>query len=243
MVRGKRVYVPEFSIGATSLAFQPPGLQIKDYNEIVFDEFKNEIASAKLPVTVATPEFLKFHASILNYENSVKLQFADSPTISVDFTAELDTSSLEFVGVLSYPDDVDLAAIAYLEGRSDNTEAEKETLKVLKNEKENDNQIRPIIEYWDTECQNGKPLNRDILLINFMDRKTRVWNTPKEDSTGRTIAPDSTNRGRINRESDLGTELSRTHLAETSGRHATEKAEKAIKMHCPLPLLQPLITL
>lgn len=242
LVRGERVYAPVLAISTPSLGFQPPGMQISEYDSIVFMELKEEIESAKLPVyhkTGGNPDFTKFHASILNYERSVKLQFADSPAISVDFTAELDTSSLEFVGVLGFPDDLDLAAMAYLEEKTD--EKSKEALKILRNEyNETD---RSLLEYWDTERIDQQPLNRDILLIDIENGKTQVWYTPRQSSHGKPIPPDSKDRTREYRNSFLWSELSRTHLAATGGRHTTEKAEKAIKMHSPLPLLQPLITL
>ena len=59
LIRGDMVYVPEFAIGKTSLDFQPPGLQVSEYDEIVFEELKNEINSAKLPVINGNPEFIK----------------------------------------------------------------------------------------------------------------------------------------------------------------------------------------
>jgi len=239
LIRGDKVYIPEFvTISKTSLSFQPSGLRIKEYDEIVSKEFEQEIKSAKLPVINEQYNFYKFHASILNYENSVKLQFADSPAISVDFTAELETSSLEFVGVLSFPDDVDLSAIAYLDGKVSRSTKEDSMLEVLRNDL--DNKKRHPLEYWDTECnkKNGTPLNREILLIDIKCGKTHVWKL-----TAESIEPDSLKRKRVGSESDLWKELSKTNLELSNGRYITEKAEKAIKMHCPMHFLQPLITL
>ena len=75
---------------------------------------------------------------------------------------------------------------------------------------------------------------RDIHLIDFESGVDTVWYKLKlKDKIGRGL-----------RKSTLWQELSQTKLGPmgTGGRLATEKLEKAIKMHCPLPRLQPLIT-
>ena len=94
------------------------------------------------------------------------------------------------------------------------------------------------IEYWDGELDSkGKPADRDIHLINITDGKITKW-----------FIKDKKIRKRETDHTYLWDELSDTRLGPleekgTRGRFATEKLEKAIKMHCPLPHLQPLVRL
>lgn len=260
LVRGDRLYVPNLVAGGGAIEFQPPDVTTKYYDEVVFQELKSEIQRASLPISTKHYKPTHFFASILSYERSAKLQFASSPAISVDFTAESDTSSLEFVGVLNFPENLDWAALAYLENkiyaiqRRLNKVSEEERQKLEqdleiaqrnKTEMEKELEVipRPLLEYWDTECAGATPLNREIHLVDIQTGDVDVWYTPSVNKKGRPIAPDNKIRSREVRKSSLWTELSRTHLESTSGRYATEKVEKAVKMHCPLPWLQPLITL
>lgn len=59
LIQEKRVYVPVVTISNASLGFQPPGLQISDYDKILLKEVKQEIESAKLPVVQNSIERLK----------------------------------------------------------------------------------------------------------------------------------------------------------------------------------------
>ncbi len=265
VIRGERLYVPQLATGKVSIGFQPPDIDFDDYHQIISRELKEEIEKSKLPITNVPIRLTPFYVKILDYERSAKLQFGYSPPISVEFTAETDTSSLEFVGILSFPDDLDLAAVAFLEnqiykfkelqrkGKASNDDLDM--LQKVTDDKrilEEELQIptdRPRLEYWDTErywdtSRNADtPLNREIHLLDIQTGNVDVWYTPGADAQGQEIQPDSTRRTRAVRQSTLWSELSRTHLGTTGGRYATEKVEKAIKMHSPLPWLQPLITL
>ena len=259
LVRGERLYVPQLATGELSIGFQPSDINFDDYHQIMLEELESEIKESKLPITKGPLRPTPFYVKILNYERSAKLQFAYSPAISVEFTAEIDSSSLEFVGVLSFPEDLDLAAMAFLENQihriekleRDNraSQDDLDTLQRIKEEKRILEQElkspsnRPHLEYWDTERAGGIPLNREIHLLDIQTGDVDVWYTPEVDTQGKKIPANSTRRTRKVRRSTLWAELSRTHLGATGGRYATEKVEKAIKMHCPLPWLQPLITL
>ena len=259
LIRGERLYVPQLATGELSIGFQPSDINFDDYHQIMLDELKSEIKESKLPITKGPIRPTPFYVKILNYEQSAKLQFAYSPAISVEFTAEIDSSSLEFVGVLSFPDDLDLASIAFLENQihkienlERNSRASQDDLDALQRMRGDKRAIeeelktlnkRPNLEYWDTERAGSMPLNREIHLLDIQTGNVDVWYTPEVDSQDQRIPPNSTRRTRELRQSTLWVELSRTHLGATGGRYATEKVEKAIKMHCPLPWLQPLITL
>jgi hypothetical protein len=259
LVREERLYVPQLAMGETSIGFQPSDIHVSEYDEIMREELEREVKESKLPISKGPIRPTRFFITMLNYERSAKLQFAYSPPVSVDFTAEIDSSSLEFVGVLNYPDDLDLAALAFLEDKIFKLErlakggnATAEDLDALEREKEEKRILeeelkakanRPPLEYWDTERAGDTPLNREIHIVDIQTGNVEVWFTPVVAAHGKTIAPSSTRRTRKMRQSTLWKELSRTHLGSTGGRFATEKVEKAIKMHCPLPWLQPLITL
>ena len=226
LVRGDRLYVPRLATGPAFPHFEPPDVTFSDYDNVLKEELLEESLRANLPVCARLIE-TPFYASILNYEHSAALQFANSPAISVVFTAELDRCSLEFAGVLSLPENLDRAALAYLEAEP---AAGPEAKAELENEVASSS--RPPLEYWDTERADGKPLDREIHLIDIRTAEDDVWHTPAKSPRTRQV-----------RRSTLRDELSRTHLSKTGGRYATEKAEKAIKMHAPLPWLEPLITL
>lgn len=259
LVRGTRLYVPQLAPRAGSTGFQPPDIDFSDYNQIMQQELEDEVRAAKLPVTAGHMRPTPFYVTILGYERSIKLQFSHSPSISVEFTAEIDTSSLEFVGVLSFPDDVDHAALSFLENHIHRLKrlveekragsGDQDALKQFEDERGaletemRNAQGRPRLEYWDTERAGVRPLNRDIHVLDIQTGGVDVWFTPEADAQGQPVPPDSTRRTREVRLSTLWEEISRTHLGATGGRYATEKVEKAIKMHCPLPWLQPLVTL
>jgi hypothetical protein len=130
LVCGNRLFVPKLAalLGLPNpkepaIGFQPPGEPPPDrpkedplsrYNDIVQKELDGECERARIP-GCSKLERLRFNVKILNYENSIKLQYAYAPEISVEITAEVDTSSLEFVGVLGYPSDVVAAASAVLD--------------------------------------------------------------------------------------------------------------------------------
>src|SRR6185503_8671999 len=90
----------------------------------------------------------RFYITLLNYERSARLQFAYSPAVSVDFTAEIESSSLEFVGVLNFPDDLELAAVAFLEDKifklqnlANKRKATPDELDTLEREREEKNKL------------------------------------------------------------------------------------------------------
>jgi hypothetical protein len=295
--------------------FQPPDISLENYNEVIERELLSECKRARIPGH-DSGETACFHMKILDYQRSVKLQFGYSPEISVEIAAEVDTSSLECVGVLSFPKDIDLAAITYLEDRKavakarldpnqqkdlrdlTETEIDKRLIKAKLFTSDEDRMLRtlrqeneenmkkkdhlkdpnPDHEFWDTECISGSlevieeeiqhkapgykltdsdltgyeqvvsqgsllkryfPLDREIHIINFMDRTDTVWKLdPKFNSWN---LPGT--RKRIMEHSTLGMELSKVRLRATGGNFATEKLSLAIKMHCPLAQLEPLITL
>lgn len=259
LIRGERLYVPQLATGETSIGFQPPDIHVSEYDKIMLEELEQEAKGSRIPITNGPIRPTRFYVTMLNYERSAKLQFAYSPAVSVDFTAEIDSSSLEFVGVLNFPDDLDLAAIAFLENKIfkigklvQDGQASQSDLDTLEKEKEEkrilDEELRapsnrPRLEYWDTERAGEMPLNREIHILDIQTGDVDVWHTPEVDTQGQNIPGNSTRRTREVRKSTLWKELSRTHLGATGGRYATEKVERAIKMHCPLPWLQPLITL
>jgi hypothetical protein len=218
ILRNGLSYVPQLAPApSVEIGFQPPGT-LNDYNVIIEKEVKKEAEKASISFVPSSVK--KFWIKILEYDKAVKLQFGYSPQLSVEITAEPDTSSLECVGVLSFPENIDRAVHAFeeAEGRAWDVEIDEE------------------FEYWDTEVINdndGKPspLNRDIHLIDFETGEDTVWFKPKQ------------RRERIHRSSNIWKELSAIKLGKSEGRFASEKLEKALKMHCPVPRLQPLITL
>ena len=187
-----------------------------------------------------------------------------SPQLYVEIVAEIDTSSLECIGVLSYPEDIDAAVLAFLkeklrelkqklkdeanwEERARLEEEIKGTKKDLKEAREEKGRGGEF-KYWDTELtwdrklrRLGPPQHREIYLIETKDRKKT-----KSGDVTRWFVVDGRKgkKKRKSKDSDIWTELSSLRLgpAGTEGRYATEKLEKAIKMHCPFANLQPLVT-
>lgn len=254
LVRGDTLYVPQLAPSpGEQLGFQPPGA-LHAYNAIMEEELKHEAQKACLPINPS--KVRKFWMKLLEYDQAITLEFAYSPPLSVEVTAELDTSSLECVGVLSYPENIDKAVEAFLEeeilvlSRKKDSEADEakrlqlvskieEMTRHLEDIKREDGK-RPPIEYWDTELgwdpierKEGGPVDREVHIIDTEDGGVVVWHTVE---------------GERKREARDGTtiweELSATKLGPggTGGRLATEKLERAVKMHCPFTRLQPLVT-
>ncbi len=249
LIRDDTLYIPQLAPSpSVQIGFQPPGT-LSAYNKIIEEEVKIGIKEAHIPVD--TKKTKRFWMKLLEYEHAVKLEFAHSPQLSVEITAEIDYSSLECVGVLSIPQDIDAAVIAYLE-------EEQKELEEYKRRKRNASRIKAIekelqearaerkkwqgkadqgFQYWDAELgwdskrkKEGPPVDRDIHLINIENGDDVIWYDVSVPG----------NRARKSRNSKLWDELSSTKLGKTSGRFATEKIEKAIRMHCPYPRLQPL---
>lgn len=244
LIQGSSLYIPQLAPSPFGqIGFQPPGT-LDSYNCIIEDEVEEQIKGAHIPVTLENIK--RFWIKILDYEQSVRLQFGYSPEVSVEITAEIDTSSLECVGVLSFPENIDNAVIAFLE---------EELLELKRDADKNAARIREVkleldkaqkeraeggeVQYWDAELDGeDRPVDRDIHLIDIETGEDTVWFVPK----------DAKGRRREYRKSTLWEELSATKLGPldkmgTGGRFATEKLEKAIKMHCPFPRLQPLVRL
>jgi hypothetical protein len=292
--KGSRIYVPQLSAITNNITpdtpevnvyFQPPDISLEDYNTVIREELLEECERARIP-NYDSGEVASFYMKILDYERSVKLHFGYSPEISVEITAEVDTSSLECVGVLSFPENIDLAAITYLEematsGAEELDDDAQKTLAQLKKETLQDTDLdnpNSEHEFWDTECitevseiiqeeichktpdypfasktlrayLNDKsntnpeqwcfPLDREVHFIDYMNRNDTIWMLDPEFSEWNCPSK----RRRVKKESTVGRELSTIRLRATGGNFATEKLSLAIKMHCPLPQLEPLITL
>lgn len=228
LVRGDTLYIPRLPPPPSKLAnpsapigFEPPGT-LDAYNSIIEEEAKEGVTKARIPVSLKNIK--RFWMKILDYEQSVRLQFGYSPEVFVEITAEIDTSSLEVVGVLSWPQDIDKAVEAF-EASQHNKSGKEEKVG-------GDMQQKEEFEYWDAELRPPEqPTDRPIHLINIETGEDIVWFVAEAG------------RRRESRKSTLWKELSASKLGETGGRFATEKIEKAIKMHCPFPRLQPLARL
>ena len=111
--RDNILYVPQLAPYSTNeIDFQPPGT-LEEYNEIMQIELKKELAKV-LNKDIQFEE-RKFRVKVLDYDHAVRLEFGYSPALSVEIVAEIDTSSLECFGVLSYPENIEEASKAYLE--------------------------------------------------------------------------------------------------------------------------------
>jgi hypothetical protein len=86
---------------------------------------------------------------------------------------------------------------------------------------------------YNEETKQSYAVHRDIYLIDTENEKVKVWHYDR-NSKKRTSRENST----------LGEELSKTRLGTngSNGRLATEKLQRAIKMHSPAGHLQPLVT-
>jgi hypothetical protein len=266
IARGDTLYVPQLAqYPAVQVGFQPPS-RLDNYNRIIMDEVRKELEKFKELCPDDFPEWLgneknwkKFWMKLLDYERSVRLQFAYSPEISVEITAEIDNSSLECVGVLSLPDDIDKAVEAYERGNTpqDKWKSMKAELGLPK---------KGELEYWDIEegkpetfedPETGRkfavaaPAHRDVYRIDLErcheERGVVVWHFEgkgKRDSRlsnlWRELSDTCIGAEAPKEEKDKG---ERGKPGGTGGRFATEKLEKAIKMHCPYPSLQPLVRL
>lgn len=253
IIRGDTLYIPQLSPSPLEqIGFQPPG-KLDAYNKIIENELKMEAEKAHVPFNSDKVRY--FWMKLLDYDQSVRLQFAYSPELSVEITAEIDTSSLECVGVLSLPENLFTASISYLEEKiltlkkkanknpSEELIIEKNIKKIQKEIKEIEKERKKSDEfqYWDCELgwdpelkKEAGAVDREIHLVDIETCDDTVWYVPKDKK-----------RRRDNKQSKLWEELSATKLGPTgtSGRFATEKLEKAIKMHSPFHRLQPLITL
>lgn len=254
LVRGETLHVPQLAPWPSEeIGFEPPGT-LHAYNAIIEDELKRESGKADIPVK--TGKIKRFWMKMLDYEKAVRLEFSYSPPLSVDVTAEIDTSSLECVGVLSLPEDVDSAVVAFLDERhlalkkkvkSEQDLAAKATLAQelaqvgaeLSEARKEASEGREIT-YWDCELkwdnrlqEESGPVDRDVYLIDIRSGDVTVWHNVEGE------------RKREPRKSTLWKELSDIRLgpAGTAGRLATEKLERAMRMHCPFTHLQPLLTL
>jgi hypothetical protein len=236
--------------------FQPP-CKLDFYNRAIEQELLTEAERARIPYVQG--RIAKFWMKALDYERAVKLQFGYSPELSVEITAEIDTSSLECIGVLSFPNDVAKAVRAHLVDMKVHASSERYP-NIGQFEKEAEDEVKPLNleqrpEYWDTETRPSShrveriPLDRDIHIIDTEQAASAVWSVawpagiqrpPYEEEERFEGWP---KRLRTSANSDLWTELSATRLGNTEGRFATEKLEKAIRMHCPFPRLQPLVRL
>ena len=257
-------YIPQLApYSSNEIGFHPPET-LEAYNGIMEAELKKELGNGKVLPKLPRRE-RKFWINVLDYEHAVRLEFAYSPALSVEITAEIDTSSLECFGVLSYPENIDEAAKAYLEEELDELEKQyreeiprekRDKLEKIINElkKENEEIKKDIeekkeIEYWDceldwkpnaqTEEEKEPALHRNIHIIYTITRDVTVF-----ERDVKVWEYDSASGKRNSRISTLGIELSKTKLGPygTNGRLATEQLERAIKMHCPNSNLQPLIT-
>ncbi len=228
LVRGDTLYVPQLppsiserpgAMPSVPIGFQPPGT-LDAYNSIIGEEMEKEIKAAQ--IFREKPKQKKhFWMKILDYDQATKLQFAYSPEVSVEITAEPDTSSLEVVGVLYWPEDIDSAAAAF-EGEENASAPQRQSRKKPK-----------PFEYYDAELtKEGFPANREVHVIDTETGADTVWYGARTEA-GRKCRENTT----------IWNELSTTRLGKTAGRVATEKVEKAIKMHCPYPHLQPLVRL
>ncbi len=105
------LYIPQLPPSSSAQSsFHPPGT-LDAYNKTIEHEVRREVKKAYIQVA----KYRKFWMKILDYDQAVRLQYAYSPELSVEITAEVDRSSLECVGVLSFPEDIDKAVIAFLE--------------------------------------------------------------------------------------------------------------------------------
>jgi hypothetical protein len=315
LVRGGTLFVPQLALSWEERTLYQPPIPLNFYNAILEEEALGTAQSANIPFE----KIVRMWVKILDYEEVVRLQFAYSPQVSIEIAAETDTSSLECVGVISYPVEPDIELVQLLQalqskGATGMEDKELEKLREslredisidaklverLRKEGINTDEIIRPIEYWDTECLiteqyiklvsllqklqregNGgmsarelaelgtgvresisidelvkrlqeteditaliaedklpKILDREIHLIDYRTGDVEVWYTPAN------LLGKKTSR-RKRRFSKLWDELAATQLGGTQNRYATEKLEKAIKMHCPdNPILQPLITL
>ncbi|MFZ4703272.1 MAG: hypothetical protein ACOYMG_24785, partial [Candidatus Methylumidiphilus sp.] len=210
------LYIPQLAPYSTNeIGFQPPGT-LDAYNSIMEAELKNELVKV---IPNPPKNERKFWIKVLDYDHAVRLEFAYSPALSVEITAEIDSSSLECFGVLSYPEHIDEAAKAYLEEELDylNKQNDEETQiekrenrkKTIKQQEEllkkveKDIAAKKEIEYWDCELgwdektESEPPLHRDIHLIDTETQDVTVWYS------------DPTRVSRISRSSTLGIELSK----------------------------------
>lgn len=252
LIRDNILYVPQLAPSpSVQIGFKPPG-KLSAYNKILEKEVIGEVKKASIPVD--TDNIRRFWMKLIDYEYAVKLEFAYSPQLSVEIAPEIDSSSLECVGVLSFPQDIDAAVIAYLneqlprtndDENEENSEISKIRKEINRIKEEYDNKWKDKkyhgFQYWDTELgwdpvlkEEDGPVDREIHLINTENGDDVKWYICSDEKG---------NRERKYQETNLWDELASTRLGKTSGRFATEKLEKAINMHCPYPRLQPLVRL
>ena len=116
LFRGNTMFIPR--LAPLSYSFQDKSRKsLQDYHRVIQGEDIRVSLKAKYwPETNERFEPRHFWVKMLEFENSVRLEFGDSsPAIPVEIAAEIDTSSLECVGVLSYPENIDKAVLAYAE--------------------------------------------------------------------------------------------------------------------------------
>lgn len=253
LIQGDVLYIPQLAPSPLQqIGFEPPGT-LDAYNRIIEEEMKNEVTKAHIPVDINKARH--FWIKMLDYERAVRLEYAYSPALSVEVTAEIDSSSLECVGVLSFPEDIGTSVKVFLEEQLSVAEKKLESesdaakKKVLRNEiaetkkKLQEAESKDIrnqkVEYWDSELgwdskkqKEDGPIDRDIYLIDINTGEVEMWKKVKGK------------RRRRREKTTLWKELSATRLGPggTKGRLSTEKLERAIRMHGPFTHLQPLIT-